>query len=70
MVLIAAENNSCAEGSTGLCVMVMPAGFSPRKLSPFQFFDGRMGLGTKPPPQLGETLLNTCSTQAAQNVHS
>ena len=27
-----------------------------RPLSPFQFFDGLMGLGTKPPPQFGQTL--------------
>jgi hypothetical protein len=39
-------------------------------LSPFQFFDGLMGLGTKPPPQLGQTLARTLSTQVAQNVHS
>jgi hypothetical protein len=39
-------------------------------LSPFQFFDGLIGLGAKPPPQLGQTLPNTPSTQAAQNVHS
>jgi hypothetical protein len=29
-----------------------------------------MGLGTKPPPQLGHTLCSFDSTQAAQNVHS
>ena len=29
-----------------------------------------MGLGEKPPPQLGQTLCKTVSTQFAQNVHS
>ena len=32
--------------------------------------DGLTGLGTKLPPQFGQTLPNTCSTQVAQNVHS
>jgi hypothetical protein len=31
---------------------------------------GRIGRGTKPPPQFGQTLCNLCSTQSAQNVHS
>jgi hypothetical protein len=36
----------------------------------FQFLDGRIGLGTKPPPQFGQTLNRTASTQLAQKVHS
>jgi hypothetical protein len=31
---------------------------------------GRIGRGTKPPPQFGQTLWSLCSTQSAQNVHS
>ena len=31
---------------------------------------GRIGRGTKPPPQFGQTLKSTLSTQSAQNVHS
>src|SRR5215472_18005832 len=31
---------------------------------------GRIGRGTKPPPQLGQTLPSTDSTQLAQKVHS
>jgi len=31
---------------------------------------GRIGRGAKPPPQLGQTLSSTLSTQSAQNVHS
>src|SRR6202035_5232156 len=31
---------------------------------------GRIGLGTKPPPQFGQTLCSLLSTQSAQNVHS
>ena len=39
-------------------------------LSPFQLRDGRWGRAEKPPPQLGQTLFNTLSTQFLQNVHS
>ena len=31
---------------------------------------GRTGLGTKPPPQFGQTLASVPSTQSTQNVHS
>jgi hypothetical protein len=31
---------------------------------------GRIGRGTKPPPQFGQTLKRTLSTQSAQKVHS
>jgi hypothetical protein len=31
---------------------------------------GRIGRGTKPPPQLGQTLCKVCSAHSAQNVHS
>ena len=34
------------------------------------FTAGRIGRGTKPPPQLGQTPANRVSTQSAQNVHS
>jgi hypothetical protein len=32
--------------------------------------DGRIGRGTKPPPQLGQTSCSTVSTHCVQNVHS
>jgi hypothetical protein len=70
MILIAVENNACAAVSTGMCLTLVLAGSLPRKLSPFQFLDGRIGLGTKPPPQFGQTLPRILSTHAAQNVHS
>jgi len=70
MFLTAAANRACASGSTGLCFTFVLAGSLPRKFSPFQFLEGRMGLGSKPPPQFGQTLLRTSSTQVAQNVHS
>ena len=70
MIRIGAENDACAAQSTGLCFTVVLAGSLPRQLSFFQFFDGRMGLGTKAPPQFGQTLPRMVSTQAAQNVHS
>ena len=45
---IGAANFAWAAGSTGLCLTLVLAGFVPRKLSPVQFLDGRMGLGTNP----------------------
>ena len=65
-----AEKLACAAGSTGRCLILVLAGFLPKKLSPFQFFDGLIGLGTNPPPQFGQTLPRTLSTQVAQKVHS
>jgi hypothetical protein len=70
MARMAAENKACAAWSTGRYFTVVLAGSLPRKLSPFQFLAGRIGRGTKPPPQFGHTLPRTCSTQAAQKVHS
>jgi hypothetical protein len=63
-------NCAWAEGSTGLYLIFVLAGSLPRKLSPFQFFEGRIGRWTNPPPQFGHTFVNIESTQAAQNVHS
>jgi hypothetical protein len=48
-VLIAAANAACVAGSTDLCLTLVLAGCLPRKLSPLQFFDGRIGLGTNAP---------------------
>jgi hypothetical protein len=69
-ILICAENRACAAGSTGLCLTFVLAGSFPRKLSSFQLVDGLIGRGTNPPPQFGQTLPRTSSTQVAQNVHS
>jgi hypothetical protein len=33
-------------------------------------FEGLIGLGTKPPPQFGQTFFNMVSTHVAQKVHS
>jgi len=70
MVLITDKNHVFVAASTGLRLTLAVAGSLPRKLSPFNFFDGLMGIGTKPPPQLGQTLPKTISTHSAQNVHS
>jgi hypothetical protein len=35
-----------------------------------QLVAGRIGLGTNPPPQFGQTFASTRSTQSAQKVHS
>ena len=68
--VIDAENCACFAGSTGLCLIVVLAGFLPRKLSLFQFVAGLIGLGANPPPQFGQTSCRTRSTQLTQNVHS
>jgi hypothetical protein len=70
MVLIAAAKRAWPSGSIGWCRILVLAGSLPRKLSPFQFLDGLIGLGTNPPPQFGQTFCRTPSTQAAQKVHS
>src|SRR5207344_938344 len=67
---IAAAIAACAAASTGRCRIRVPAGSLPRKLSLFQLRAGRIGRGTKPPPQFGQMLRRTWSTQLAQNVHS
>jgi hypothetical protein len=36
----------------------------------FQFVDGLIGRGSKPPPQFGQTFASTSLTQPAQKVHS
>ena len=64
------ENTACSSGLTGRCLTLGVAGYWLRQEWCRQFFAGRMGRGEKPPPQLGQTLLNTLSTQALQNVHS
>jgi hypothetical protein len=66
----AASSFACAFRSTGLCLTLVLAGWAPRKLSPFQFLAGLIGLGTNPPPQLGQVLERSVSTHVAQNVHS
>jgi len=70
MIPTTLENCACAARSTGLYLILVLAGSLPRKLSPFQFLDGRIGLGTNPPPQFGQTPPKIESTHAAQNVHS
>jgi hypothetical protein len=69
MFFIADENNAWTAASTGRCLILSLAGSLPRKLLPFQFLAGLIGLGTNPPPQFGQTLLKMVSTQAA-HVHS
>ena len=65
-----AENRACTVGSTGRCLTRVLAGSFSRQLPSFQFAAGRIGRGSKLPPQFGQTLKSTCSTQSAQNVHS
>ena len=67
---MAAANRACACGSTGRCLILVLAASLPRQLSFFQFLDGLIGLGPKPPPQFGQTLSRMVSTQVAQKVHS
>ena len=46
------------------------AGCLPRHTPGRRSVVGRIGRGTNPPPQFGQTLNNTVSTQLTQNVHS
>ncbi len=50
--------------------MTVLAGYTPKKLLARQFLAGRIGRGTNPPPQFGQTLPSPSSTQGAQKVHS
>jgi hypothetical protein len=68
--LIVAAKASCTTGSTGRWRVVVVGGWCSRLFSPRQFEMGRIGRFSKPPPQLGQTLCSTLSTQSAQNVHS
>ena len=65
-----AANLAWAAGSTGLCVILVVAGRVPRQVSSFQLFRGRTGRAVNPPPQFGQTLPSTFSTQGRQKVHS
>src|SRR6478735_2713342 len=65
-----AANSVWASGSTGRCRRVVNAGYSASELPFFQSVLGLMGLGQKPPPQLGQTLDSSVSTQLRQKVHS
>jgi len=50
-----------------------PSGFNTRRVEAGSFSNlaaGRMGRGTRLPPQLGQTPFNFVSTQSAQKVHS
>ena len=68
--MIDAAKRAWSAASTGRCLTRVLAGSLPRKLSPFQFLAGLIGLGTNPPPQFGHTFCRMPSTHAAQNVHS
>ena len=46
------------------------AGCFPRETPGLHSVKGRIGRRSKPPPQFGQTLKSTCSTQSAQKVHS
>ena len=57
-------NNFASERSFGACILSLLAGYL------FLNFAGRIGLGTKLPPQFGQTLSNIVLAQSLQNVHS
>ena len=70
IVLIMAENQAGAAGSTSRCFTLAPAGSFPGTLSPFQFIEGLIGRITYPPPQFGQTFPLTLSSQAMQKVYT
>ena len=65
-----AANARCSSRLIGRCRTAVLAGSLVRQLSPTQFRKGRIGRGMNPPPQFGQTLNSTSSTQFAQKVHS
>src|SRR5438105_4950857 len=63
----------CAAMSSRLwerCTRFVEAGLSATESPSRHSVEGRMGRGTKPPPQLGQTLWSLVSTQSTQKVHS
>jgi hypothetical protein len=70
MAPTAATSNACLCGSTGRWRTVALMGFADNVLPLTSIWDGRIGRGANPPPQLGHTLARTLSTHCAQNVHS
>ena len=62
-MLLASPLNVHAGATLSLAALLSGASLTPVDLR-------RTGRGTKPPPQFGQTLPSTASTQAAQNVHS
>src|SRR5258708_11423142 len=70
MSLIPAE---CAAMSSRLyfrCTRLSDGNCRPTQAPGRHSWAGRIGRGTKPPPQFGQTLCSFVSTQSAQNVHS
>jgi hypothetical protein len=52
------------------CTRWIDAGCFTRETPGRHSVAGRIGLGTNPPPQFGQTLCSFVSTHSAQNVHS
>jgi hypothetical protein len=53
-----------------VCTRLIEAGCCCRLTPGLRATLGLMGLGEKPPPQLGQTLFSISFTQLAQKVHS
>jgi hypothetical protein len=53
-----------------VCTRLVDAGSCSRLTPGRRATAGRTGRGVKPPPQFGQTLCKTFSTQLEQNVHS
>ncbi len=68
IVRMSSENLAWATGSTGRYLTLVLAGSMPRKLSPFQFREGLIGLGTNPPPQFGTHVAERFDARRAERA--
>jgi hypothetical protein len=70
MILMRCAKTACAARSTGFTTTFVEAGAASKQLPPFHACAGRMGRALNPPPQFGQTLASSSSTQVRQKVHS
>jgi hypothetical protein len=70
MVFMCSAKAACAARSTAFETTFVEAGAEFKQFPPFHARAGRMGRALKPPPQLGQTLASSSSTQVRQKVHS
>ena len=64
------ENSVISDAEYWVFTLVVDAGWRFKLTPSLNSDNGRIGLGEKPPPQFGQTFINTRLTQSEQNVHS
>ena len=65
-----AENTAASARVYFMCTRCVDSGCFASDKPPRRSITGRIGRAVNPPPQFGQTLWSTVSTQSAQNVHS